>query len=54
MKTLGYLFAILGAFAFVSLFFGYSHQILSVVVCGLMAYAILSDSKGDEGCDGMS
>lgn len=48
MKALGYLFAVLGAIAFVSLFFGYTHQILMVVVCGLMANALLSepDDKG--------
>lgn len=42
MKALGYILAILGAIAFVSLFFGYSHQILMVVVCGLMAHALLT------------
>lgn len=48
MKTLGYLFAILGAIAFVSLFFGYSHQLLMVVVCGLMANALLSETESDK------
>lgn len=48
MKVLGYLLAVLGAIAFVSLFFGYSHQILMVIVCGLMAYALLSDTESDK------
>lgn len=42
MKALGYTFAVLGAIAFVSLFFGYSHQILMVAICGLMAHALLT------------
>lgn len=47
MKTLGYIFAILGTVALVSIFFGYTHQILSVVVCGLMAHALLSEDAHD-------
>lgn len=42
MKVLGYIFASLGAIAFVSLFFGYSHQILMVAICGLMSHALLT------------
>lgn len=45
MKTLGYIFATLGAIAFVSLFFGYTHQILMVAVCGLMSSALLTESN---------
>jgi len=48
MKALGYTFAILGTIAFISLFFGYTHQILMVAVCGLMAHALLTESKTEE------
>lgn len=48
MKALGYILAILGAIAFVSLFFGYEHQIVMVVICGLMSHAILTNTEEDK------
>lgn len=52
MKALGYTFAILGTIAFISLFFGYEHQILMVAVCGLMSHALLTESKKEKGKGG--
>ena len=48
MKALGYTFAVLGAIAFVSLFFGYTHQILTVAICALMAHSLLTVDDTEE------
>lgn len=48
MKTLGYIFAIMGAIAFVVILFGYTQHFLSLTVCGLMAYAILSEDDVED------
>lgn len=44
MKALGYAFALLGIIAFVSLFFGYYHQIVNVFICYLMSHVLLDTS----------
>lgn len=51
MKPLGYAFAILGIVALIAILIGYTQHLLSLAVCGLMAYAILGekeDAKDDE------
>ena len=47
MKALGYAFVVLGIVAFVSLFFGYTHQIVNVFICYLMAHVLLDESTTD-------
>lgn len=47
MKFLGYILVVLGAIAFVSIFFGYTHQWLMALIGLGLGRAILSDSADD-------
>ena len=48
MKALGYLFLVLGVIALISVFFGYSHQLLMAFIGLGMAKAILSEPNQEE------
>ena len=48
MKLLGYLLVVLGAIAFVSIFFGYTHQWLMAVIGLGLGKVILSDDANND------
>lgn len=48
MKLLGYIWATLGALAFIAILFGYTQHFLSLTVCALMAHAFLSEDDVED------
>lgn len=51
MKLLGYVFALLGLVAFISIFFGYTHQWLMALIGLGMGKVLISESRQKDARD---